>query len=169
MVLMVNWKWSIIETCMIIIRMALKQVSLVVLLGCLALCVLQRLVNAEEKSSPRDCYRSCARIVLFWRHKHLFFVLISLALIVWQHPPDLRKLWKLNPGLCLTKIILGLCSISFNIFLYWTISLLHCSQRLRLNLNFIFQFGERFHVNRHLFKHWPHHKKHKRRKLQRSQ
>ena len=109
-----------------------------VLLGCLALCVLQRLVNAEEKSSPRDCYRSCARIVLFWRHKHLFFVLISLALIVWQHPPDLRKLWKLNPGLCLTKIILGLCSISFNIFLYWTISLLHCSQRLRLNLNFKF-------------------------------
>lgn len=36
---------------------ALISVSLVVLLGCLALCVLQRLVNSEEKSSPRDCYR----------------------------------------------------------------------------------------------------------------
>ena len=29
---------------------------------------------------------------------------------------------------------------------------LHCSQRLRLYLDFIFQFGERFHVHRHLFK-----------------
>jgi len=36
---------------------ALISVSLVVLLGCLALCILQRLARAEEKSSTKDCYR----------------------------------------------------------------------------------------------------------------
>jgi len=36
---------------------ALISVSLVVLLGCIALCILQRLAQAEEKSSPKDCYR----------------------------------------------------------------------------------------------------------------
>ena len=35
----------------------LTQVSLVVLLGCIGLCILQRLARAEEKSSTRDCYR----------------------------------------------------------------------------------------------------------------
>ena len=35
----------------------LTQVSLVVLLGCIALCILQSLARAEEKSSTRDCYR----------------------------------------------------------------------------------------------------------------
>ena len=42
-----------------------------VLLGCLALCVLQRLVNAEEKSSRRDCYRSWVR--------EDYFLLMSLT------------------------------------------------------------------------------------------
>jgi len=36
---------------------ALISVSLVVLLGCIALCILQRLVRAEEKSSKKDSYR----------------------------------------------------------------------------------------------------------------
>jgi len=36
---------------------ALISVSLVVLLGCIGLCILQRLARAEEKSSTRDCYR----------------------------------------------------------------------------------------------------------------
>ena len=33
---------------------------------------------------------------------------------------------------------------------YWTLSFLHCSQRLRLYLNSYFYFGKHFHVNRHL-------------------
>jgi len=36
---------------------ALISVSLVVVLGCLVLCTLQRLARAEEKSSKKDCYR----------------------------------------------------------------------------------------------------------------
>jgi len=36
---------------------ALISVSLVVLLGCIALCILQRLATAEEKSSKKDSYR----------------------------------------------------------------------------------------------------------------
>lgn len=36
---------------------ALISVSLVVLLVCIALCILQKLAQAEEKSSPKDCYR----------------------------------------------------------------------------------------------------------------
>ena len=33
---------------------------------------------------------------------------------------------------------------------YWTLSFLHCSQRLGLYLNLYFYFGKHFHVNRHL-------------------
>ena len=33
---------------------------------------------------------------------------------------------------------------------YWTLSFLHCSQRLRLYLNLYFYFGKHFHVNTHL-------------------
>jgi len=36
---------------------ALISVSLVVVLGCIVLCTLQRLARAEEKSSRKDCYR----------------------------------------------------------------------------------------------------------------
>jgi len=36
---------------------ALISVSLIVLIGCLALWALQRIVRAEEKSSTKDCYR----------------------------------------------------------------------------------------------------------------
>ena len=55
--------------------------------------------------------------------------------------------FSLSDPLCL------FCSIFF-LFSYF--SFLHYSQRLRLNLNFIFLICERFQVHRHLFKHWSH-------------